>query len=533
MKKFFLFAAALMVSMAMMAQTTIFEWGDMNQSSLPDPTVGTLETVSLDGYAEVKINTNVNKVKGLKCGSSMMNSNAITKYYKIKPATGGFEVGDTIIYTHVYNNSSEKTTTIAVGSISDNTILYTGHQTLNGRNADGWTTDTCVLSVDADSLALGRVGSTGTFILSIKVIRPADSGTPTLKVSTDSIALHATAAYPNPSTTVTFTGKNLTPGTYNLTTPSQMTYWTINPTSVTVSEDGKLNAEITIGYTGNEVVEDEKSSIGLSINGITKNVIIYATSDMQKNFATSVNIEGWVVANGKKTSEFKSVLSAANIEYSKIDELDSLSTKTKRNEPYLGLKLKTQGAYMACWIQAGQTIRVKFGNVAASVKAYINGAEQTFTPEQLATPLEYTAIADTYVKFETTSGGTVVVKQIMIDEPIVDVMYTITYADSEHGTTTGWTIAYPNEKVYITFAPDENYIVMHCDYNGTEIVGIPQEPEWFIMPAAHVTVTTLYDLPNAIDNTDAAVKATKVIRDGKLFIMKNGVMYDAQGAAVR
>ena len=41
------------------------------------------------------------------------------------------------------------------------------------------------------------------------------------------------------------------------------------------------------------------------------------------------------------------------------------------------------------------------------------------------------------------------------------------------------------------------------------------------------------DTPSALDNTEAAVKAVKVIRDGKLFIEKNGVLYDAQGTVVK
>lgn len=36
-----------------------------------------------------------------------------------------------------------------------------------------------------------------------------------------------------------------------------------------------------------------------------------------------------------------------------------------------------------------------------------------------------------------------------------------------------------------------------------------------------------------IDNADAAVKAVKVVRDGKLFIEKNGVLYNAQGTIVK
>lgn len=39
--------------------------------------------------------------------------------------------------------------------------------------------------------------------------------------------------------------------------------------------------------------------------------------------------------------------------------------------------------------------------------------------------------------------------------------------------------------------------------------------------------------PTAIDNTEAEVKAVKVIRNGQLFIEKNGVLYNAQGTVVR
>ena len=39
--------------------------------------------------------------------------------------------------------------------------------------------------------------------------------------------------------------------------------------------------------------------------------------------------------------------------------------------------------------------------------------------------------------------------------------------------------------------------------------------------------------PTAIENTEASVKAVKVIRDGQLYIMHNGRMYNVQGAVVR
>jgi hypothetical protein len=39
--------------------------------------------------------------------------------------------------------------------------------------------------------------------------------------------------------------------------------------------------------------------------------------------------------------------------------------------------------------------------------------------------------------------------------------------------------------------------------------------------------------PEAIDNTDAEIKAAKIVRDGKLIIIKNGVEYNAQGATLK
>ncbi|MGN0226743.1 MAG: FN3 associated domain-containing protein [Paludibacteraceae bacterium] len=57
------------------------------------------------------------------------------------------------------------------------------------------------------------------------------------------------------------------------------------------------------------------------------------------------------------------------------------------------------------------------------------------------------------------------------------------------------------------------------NYNGTQL-------ELIVTSLEKGTAT-------AIDNTEAGVKATKVLRDGQLLIEKNGVLYNAQGAVVR
>ncbi len=138
------------------------------------------------------------------------------------------------------------------------------------------------------------------------------------------------------------------------------------------------------------------------------------------------------------------------------------------------------------------------------------------------------------VKLQTTSDKTVVIKQIMIDDPIATWMYPITYAAAEHGTVSGWTIAFPNEEVKLSFTMDEGYTLVSCYANEQAVVSTPNVGEFFTMPAEAVTVNASFgDTATAIDNAEQEVKAVKVIRNGQLFIEKNGVLYDAQGAVVR
>ena len=256
-----------------------------------------------------------------------------------------------------------------------------------------------------------------------------------------------------------------------------------------------------------------------------------------KAYAQSLNIEQLVVTNGKGYG-IKDALTANGYAYENIDALDSLNNDkgAARNEPYLGLKIKKQGGYVACNVKAGSTIRVKFGYVENDVLAIAGNDTLTLTPaNKTLDVLEFTAAADTYVKIQTTSGKTVVIKQIMVNEAIADVMYKITYAAAENGEVSGWTVAYPGEEVVMDITSNEGYTLTSITYNGTEMVQpAPGAPISFTMPAEAVTVAASFgDIATGIGNADAAVKAVKVIRDGKLFIEKNGVLYNAQGVIVK
>ena len=268
---------------------------------------------------------------------------------------------------------------------------------------------------------------------------------------------------------------------------------------------------------------------------ISADVTFYAK--FSKAYAESIDFEGMVINNGK-SYDVKSALDAKYYDYKTIDALDSLNNEkgAARNEPYLGLKIKKQGGYLACNVLPGTTIRIKFGYVGDKVLAIAGGDTLPLNPtNNKIANLSFPIAVETSVKLQTTSDKTVVIKQIMIDEPLVTWMYPITYAAAENGEVSGWTVAYPGEEVVMNITANEGYTLTSLTYNGTEMVQpAPGAPISFTMPAEAVTVAASFgDIATGIGNADAAVKAVKVIRDGKLFIEKNGVLYNAQGVIVK
>lgn len=362
---------------------------------------------------------------------------------------------------------------------------------------------------------------------------PVDTD-PVLKASKTSVDMNLTAANPAPSATVTFTGKNLAAGTYNLTVP-EVEGLTVNPTSVTVGEDGKLSAEVTIAYASAVDVAAASANIVLTIGELSATVAVNYSAVLAKTYVTgSVNIEGNIMEQGTSFATV-AALEAAGWELAQVDANDSLNSSkgAARNEAYLGLKLnKSTAAYLAGWVKAGDVLRVKFGNIPDKVLVSLNNGAAT---EYSNAVFELNAEEDTYVKFAPKSAGSkLVIKQVMLNAAIADVLFPITYNAAEHGTVSGWTIAYPGEEVKLSFTMDEGYTVASCYANEVEIVGIPEVGESFTMPAENVTITaTFADAATAIGNTNAEIKAVKVIRNGQLIIIRDGVEFNAQGATVK
>lgn len=268
----------------------------------------------------------------------------------------------------------------------------------------------------------------------------------------------------------------------------------------------------------------------------------------------SVNIEQLVLDYGT-SYDIRSALTAAGWAYKDLNDLDTLNdieNKTNRNEAFLGLKIKTKDAYVQGWLPSDGLLIVKFGNVGCDIKVTVKGAntdlEATYTKDQLAEqnyefPV-YGFTEEVLVTFTTTGSSTVVLKQLMMDE-IAEVTlpapgaYLVSCEEAEHGEIKA---SWPNKKyrtpigetVTLTVTPNSGYKVVDVQVDGVSLNAV-EGVYSFVMPAKDVTVTASFeqDEASAINNTNAAVKAVKVVRNGQLFIEKNGVVYNAQGAIVK
>jgi len=156
-------------------------------------------------------------------------------------------------------------------------------------------------------------------------------------------------------------------------------------------------------------------------SAIASDANFYGSWSMEVEQSASLNIEQMVLDNGK-SYDIYSEMTSAHIQYANVDALDSLNdAKESRNEPYLGLKIKAEGGYIEMGLKAGDSIKVKFGKVSADLKITINGVDSTLTVADAATPFFYHATEDCWVKIATTTSGTVVLKQIMINDNIQEV----------------------------------------------------------------------------------------------------------------
>jgi len=457
MRKFFTLFAAALCATSMFAAAEQLCFATLESIDKNNNTTGIPQTGCTMAWSKITSDKDFVEIDGHK----YYKFSSEDSYVQLILNNGDkFAEGDVVTITVAANQ--EKKVSLAFGSASGN---KTSEANVSNTVAGEVSRELVAADIEADgSIKVFRAGNSNLRVCSFTATRESSTD-PVLNVSPAEVTLELTAAKLSDVAYVHFGGKNLTPGVYPISVPD-LDGLRLDPSNVTVGDDGKLNEDVAIAYSSEVDVEANSTEIKLEIGELEAKVTVNYSASFAKNYLSkSVNIEQLVLDNGV-SYDIASEFASANIEFENINALDSLNDeKDLRNEPYLGLKLKTQGAYVACWLPEGSTIRVKFGFVAETVIGSINGQIEEFTPAFLAEPLEFTAPTDCYMKLSTSSSKTVVIKQIMLNEEIAEV----------------------------------------------ELPGSP----------------------SGVDNINADVQATKVIRDGQLLIEKKGVVYNAQGTVIK
>jgi hypothetical protein len=256
----------------------------------------------------------------------------------------------------------------------------------------------------------------------------------------------------------------------------------------------------------------------------------YAKFD--KAYASSLNIEQYVLDNGKNNTAFKALLQERGFAYENIDALDSLNddpSKTNRNEPYLGLKIKKQGGYIAFNVLAGKTLAVKFGYGEAPIKINVNGVDSTCSPveKDLGGFDLLAAQTDTYIKISTTSDKTVVIKQIMINEDIAEVVlpgqpeFTAAAAPAVNGSIllngVDTLKAHQGDTIMVTYTAASGYQIDTIKVDGKAIKE-DQGIYKFVMPGNNVTVTATFKV---YEETSFAITIAQSIANGNVSLNKH------------
>lgn len=303
----------------------------------------------------------------------------------------------------------------------------------------------------------------------------------------------------------------------------------------TSTTDGSTPADPTSSSTAYDPSNKPTISANTKIkaiaiqSGCTNSNITSATCSYTA-FSTSINLEQGVLDN-KTSWSYTSALTSANISYdlSSGCSLDTLNDapsdkgvyKVRRNEPYLGLKVKSSGKYIQINLKADKTLKVKFGYIAATVDVTIDDVAQTGI-SSTSTGRVYelaSSGSNRVVKLATSTDGAVVIKQIMIGEAIESVTLP---AKITLGATTNGSISVDNtivdvgSDVAITVTPSSGYeldelTVTRDTIDNPEVSVINNE---FTMPNNNVTINATFVLSGYAITLGDHDNGTVAITDG-------------------
>lgn len=239
---------------------------------------------------------------------------------------------------------------------------------------------------------------------------------------------------------------------------------------------------------------------------VVKDATVTLTARWEAAYASSINVEQWVLDNGAgkgattKTSALLAEMGTKNYlsniawenKNNELDTLDDSKTDGKRNYAYLGLKVKKDASNVRLLLQDGKSLKVKFGNVAATPNIKIGDAAATAMTITDGVYSLDAASGDREITISTTSAGAVVFKQIMIDEEIQNVILpAIVTLDANGGTYTDESVKYTGTPLVIGDAtPADAEHLFDGWYVGT-VEGVKIDASAYV-PTANVTLVAKY-----------------------------------------
>lgn len=233
-----------------------------------------------------------------------------------------------------------------------------------------------------------------------------------------------------------------------------------------------------VGWYNNSDLAEEHKIADIAALVVTKDTTVYGK--WTPAYASSINIEQWVLDNGVNNTPFRAELTARNYQYTSLNNLDSLNddpNKDYRNYAYLGQKVNKTDSEIKFLLKSGSTLNVRFGHIGTPLNVVIGSAEPVeLTSAEYANDAPgdkkytYTATEDVIVKFQTTGTSTCVFKQIMIDEEIQNVILpAIVTLDANGGTYTDASVKYTGTPLVIGDAtPADEYHVFAGWFDGDD-----------------------------------------------------------------
>lgn len=578
MKKLFTILAAALFSVSMMAQTTIFSATPL-QTLTESFSVATNTSVEItDSWATIVGGTLTADNKHKNTNNFIMNIGGSVGYgfSLLQTATGliielneAIQEGDVISVQAFTNGAGESngrgifvTTATARQSTADCILLgvsETAKEFVLVEHTVKSTDDICGKS----KIYLWRATGNSTYFKDFAITRPAPTTDPVINASDASILAKESGV--EATQDIAVVGANLTGSTLTATLSPA-----VEGLSVTLAEnaitDGAIATTATLHYTQTENVPEGQTTLTLSDGTTNKEVTITYVSSVEtwelqsisestswdfskitRNTASTLHKNNGIQFTAESTPSYNDEIVYINYAngdlWTLADGFDGTTMAFKGEYPTRNNQYCQNGVLRFNTTVAGKIV-VKFSDTGSSasktaVKRYLVVNDQQ---TEYWTSRENNGDNPYDAQLNVTSGeiavpaGDVTIKgstAIVVSLVTFTQTYAVSCATPEHGSLSAdKALAAAGEKVTLTVTPASGYQIASVKLDDESLVA--EEGVYsFIMPAKAVNVTASFSQATAVENAEAAVKAVKVVENGQLVIIKNGVRYNAQGAVVK